>query len=1533
MSQEGGEWSIRVLPFSGKTSDWKIWSRNFLARANRKGYKDLLLGKEAIPKESEYTLAAGEANDAEKKTVKNWNLNEHAFEEILLSIEGQTKAGKVAFNLVDNCTTADQPDGNAKLAWDRLVNKYAPQTAPSYITLKKEFANSKLADSTENPDEWITDLECLRTEMNKVTISGKSDMTDVDVIIHILSNLPEEYEVQVNELEERLQDASTVVPIEDVRTKLNARYARIQKAEEARAEDKALAAFRKQFKGLCNKCGEYGHKAGDPICKESGQNNGGGGAGGRSQNNQGGDQSRRINGNCHYCGKYGHAKADCRKRKRDLAKKADEQANTAKDGAAGEYDDESIVELGLSGVDRLADAETDPSADEIAVADHHDEQPNASAEMVEATGIEPPTTKSEKSISRNADEHALKCKIDGIAYPSFTDRTMFGDSGCSCTLVNSMAGMYDVETIKEAIGGVGDDVIATRKGKLRCLVKQADGSSTQRVLSPVKYCENAREGLLSITNEMSNGATLGSDGTNNIVLRYPDGDTIVFDRRIKTRDGWVAGVEVIPLTDETAKLGEEKSKKVAAAGSTKMQSIDVNVLHEMLGHPCEATTRATGKLMNKKVTGTFKPCENCLLGKAKRAKISKAPQKSSTVPGGRISLDISSPKPKSIGGKHHWLLVVDECTDFCWSYFLKKKSELKDRVIELFKELKNKHGVTVKTVRLDNSGENNAFEQACKQEGLGIKFEYTAPGTPQQNGRVERKFQTLYGRVRAILLSSGVNGTLRKRLWAEAANTATDLENILYKQGKNGSSFQQFFGKGVKSLVPSSIQKFGEMAVITDQGKIKAKLDDRGKTCIWLGYAKDHAIGTHRIYNPKTKAVILSRNVVFLRKSLRECSLGNDVSEKQQVQLPTTIEDDDSDDVPIPPLARMISDDESTGNTEENEMGEDFETPSENVDDDELEVVPSPVTTVNHKVINAMKKLSASYNPEADKVIDRITRGNTNIETGRDTTVVETANFLMDIGMIAKENHNDPEEPTSFQEAYNHPDPVQRKKWREAIKKELRDMIKRGVWRQIKRRDVPYNRRCVKNKWVFKIKRNGIFRARLVACGYSQIPGVDYSSNYSPVVHDITFRVLILAIMLFKLSAKIVDVETAFLHGDLEEEIYMECPEGLEGANKQEDALLLRRCTYGLVQAARQYHKKAVEVLRKIGFVGGDVDPCLYMRRNKFGIVFIAIYVDDNLMVGHPAAIEDAIEGMKQNGFILKVEDNLNDYLSCEIKFSNDQKQAWLGQPHLVSNLNKTFGEMVKGKRTYKTPGTPQLNMVRNTDETQAISVKEQSLYRSGVGMLLWLVKHSRPDIANPVRELSKCLDGATSASYREMLRVIKYVLDTRDMGLKMIPTSDRNGPWDLVCYSDSDYASDPETRRSVSGYILYVRGVPVAWRSKAQRSVTLSSTEAEWIALSEAVKEIIFVLQLLESMQIEVELPIVVRVDNVGAIFMSDNKTTTSRAKHVDIRTKYVNEYCEDGKIKIIFVKSADNDSDILTKNLGGDLFDKHSTKLVMQQ
>jgi len=171
------------------------------------------------------------------------------------------------------------------------------------------------------------------------------------------------------------------------------------------------------------------------------------------------------------------------------------------------------------------------------------------------------------------------------------------------------------------------------------------------------------------------------------------------------------------------------------------------------------------------------------------------------------------------------------------------------------------------------------------------------------------------------------------------------------------------------------------------------------------------------------------------------------------------------------------------------------------------------------------------------------------------------------------------------------------------------------------------------------------------------------------------------------------------------------------------------------------------------------------------------------------------------------------------------------------------------------------------------------------------------------------------------MLRVAKYVVDTKEYGLKIEPKLDKHagGNWTMTMYSDSDYASDKETRVSVTGYILFLMGVPIVWKSKAQRSVTLSSSEAEYVALSEAAKEVKFVYQLLTSIGIKVKLPITIRVDNVGAIFMAENNSTNGRTKHIDIRYRFVNEYVDDKFVEIVFVGTKENVADLFTKNTTG--------------
>ena len=420
-------------------------------------------------------------------------------------------------------------------------------------------------------------------------------------------------------------------------------------------------------------------------------------------------------------------------------------------------------------------------------------------------------------------------------------------------------------------------------------------------------------------------------------------------------------------------------------------------------------------------------------------------------------------------------------------------------------------------------------------------------------------------------------------------------------------------------------------------------------------------------------------------------------------------------------------------------------------------------------------------------------------------------------------------------------------------------------------------------------------------------------------------------VLIFDYDCYLIDVVTAFLHGELLEEIYMECPAGMEHTTNE--VLLLEKSIYGLVQSARQFFKKLVTVLKEIGFVQNIADPCLLWRKTETGYIAMVIHVDDCFTIGNKIEIEKMIEELKMKNFELKVEKNVTDYLGCELRFNKERSKIWLGQPTIIKKIQKTFEDIIKVTDRYKTPGTPNFNVLRPQSENDYITTEQQKIYQSGVGSLLYLTTHSRPDISNAVRELSKNMDHATEAAMKELIRVINFVISTKEYGLKIEPIPNNEKQWNIVVYSDSDWAGDKDTRHSVSGYIIYMLGVPILWKSRAQKTVALSSAEAEYIAMSESAKEIKFVLNVLTDLGYKVNLPVIVHVDIVGAIFMSENPSATGRTRHIDTRYHFVREMVEDGTIKIIFVRSELNQADGFTKNLSTDLYERHKANYIAEK
>ena len=395
----------------------------------------------------------------------------------------------------------------------------------------------------------------------------------------------------------------------------------------------------------------------------------------------------------------------------------------------------------------------------------------------------------------------------------------------------------------------------------------------------------------------------------------------------------------------------------------------------------------------------------------------------------------------------------------------------------------------------------------------------------------------------------------------------------------------------------------------------------------------------------------------------------------------------------------------------------------------------------------------------------------------------------------------------------------------------------------------------------------------------------------------------------------------------------MQSPVGMDEidpGSSPEDCYQLKKGIYGLCQAARQFWRKFVHTIKKepFGLTVCAADPCMLFKENNLGICIIIMYVDDMLIIGKKEKIQE-FATMIQKEFSVKIQHNLADYLGCEFHMNKEKTKGWLGQLSIIESLKQIFGERAMKERLSMTPGTPRFTARRLENEEDKVNAKDHETYRSGVGPLLYLTKHSRPDISNPVRELSKTMDVLAPAHLKEMYKLIRFVLSTKDYGLKFKLIKNIR-KWVLKALCDSDFSSDKEMRISVFGYDIYFFGIPIAWRSKGMKSVVLSTTEAEYMALSEVVKELKFIVQLLQTMNITVELPITVHVDNVGAICLSNNRNTGDRTKHIDIRTSFVKEYQEDGKIIIKCMKSEDNVAVIFTKNTSNIIFQRHQEKLV---
>jgi hypothetical protein len=397
-------------------------------------------------------------------------------------------------------------------------------------------------------------------------------------------------------------------------------------------------------------------------------------------------------------------------------------------------------------------------------------------------------------------------------------------------------------------------------------------------------------------------------------------------------------------------------------------------------------------------------------------------------------------------------------------------------------------------------------------------------------------------------------------------------------------------------------------------------------------------------------------------------------------------------------------------------------------------------------------------------------------------------------------------------------------------------------------------------------------------------------------------------------------VKSAFLNGDLKEEVYVHQPAGFVIAGQEGKVLRLRKALYGLRQALRAWNSKLDDTLKKMDFVQSEHEHTIYRRSHGDDILLVGVYVDDLVITGSSlAAVEEFKEEMKR--VFLMSDLGLLSYLGIEVR--QDAGGITLRQAHYAKKILE-----MAGMADCKAAATPMEERLRLSRDSTTEEV-DATLYHRIIGCL-WYLIHNRPDLTYAVGYVTRFLERPTEEHLQAVKKILRYIIGTLQYGLRY---GRRTGTTRLVGYCDSDLASDIDTRKSTTGALFFLGKSLVSWQSLKQRDVALSSCEAEYIAATTAATQAIWMARLLgELFEREPEV-VELKVDNKSALALARNPVFHERSKHIDLRYHFIRNCLAEGTVSATYINTVDQLADILMKALGRVKFQELRARIGMVQ
>ncbi|CAN1181640.1 Retrovirus-related Pol polyprotein from transposon TNT 1-94 [Linum perenne] len=958
-------------------------------------------------------------------------------------------------------------------------------------------------------------------------------------------------------------------------------------------------------------------------------------------------------------------------------------------------------------------------------------------------------------------------------------------------------------------------------------------------------------------------------------------------------------------------INQTKPPQPFVAATFNFKPQDIDVWHCRLGHLSNNRTHLLLKCNPDLPVSPIEHCEHCHFSRQKRLSFSLSNSVASK-PFELIHTDIWGPlRVVSYDGFSYFLTIVDDHSRAVWTFLMRHKSETKHLLQSFCQMVCNQFNTKVRTIRSDQGLEFQLKDFYAQQ---GIEHQMSCVERQEQNGRVERKHQDILNIARALRFQAG----LPLKFWSDCILHAVYLLNRLPTPLlSNLSPYQQLYNKPPDY---NTLRVFGCLCYASSLDRHRTKFDSRARQGIYLGVVA--GIKGYKIFDLQSQSVFVSRDVQF-----------------HENKFPFTASHEHFD--PVVPVPMFPAGFHDPGPALETPRGPSHIPGMEDGSSTPYELSPVQNTTETFHQAYHQESLS----PPSIQISDQRssptstelspTQSSTNQSppqqpqpTRRSHRQIKTPAYLTDymVGHVRSPypinsyttydqlSHKHKylamtitnlNEPTSFNEA------VKDENWRNAMKNELQALEDNHTWDIV---PCPEGKKPVGCKWVFKVKLHADgkierYKARLVAKGFTQIYGVDFLDTFSPVVKMNTVKLLLAVAAVKSWHLEQMDISNAFLHGDLEEEVYMELPQGIHGDHTQNAVCRLRKSLYGLKQASRQWFAKLTEALLKFGFTQSLLDYSLFTKSSSQGKLVMLVYVDDLIISGDNMDLINEVKRYLGTEFKVRDLGQLKYFLGLEVARST--KGISVCQRKYCLDILKDTGFL--DSKPINTPVDMKTRLSRNEGE----ALSEITEYRKLIGQLNYLVT-TRPDIAYSVQQLCQFQAEPHSSHLQAAHRILRYVKGAPGQGLFFSSANE------LVIkgYCDADWGACPDTRKSITGYCTFLGESLITWKAKKQSTVSRSSSEAEYRAMSQLSCEVQWLKQLLNDMFVTHDAPIEVYCDNKSSIHMAENPVFHERTKHIEIDCHVIRERVKNGLISLKYVCTDRNLADVFTKGLSAHRF-----------